>query len=243
MLGFYKHFKRGDVYEVLHLADDTNGGGPMVVYRNVKTREVYTRSLGDFIATMPNGVKRFELINALDSPLHLFVETLRRSRLDYLQMSRENPMFVSHGGNKTFTYVLGDKISFARAVRIINTQTANVLIGWLNRWQCGCVSGYEKYTFATDEYKKLVGVIKQAVFEGPEHAEEIQKAGSRECWRCSKPATFMIREREVPEEKLDTTFVCTEHLIKDMYTGDEKFLVRLKQRGYHGLEEHKNDKS
>lgn len=157
------------MYEVLDTAVNANNGAdlePVVIYRNVQTRKIFVRGLEEFLDVLPSGAPRFEFAAKLDSQLQLLVETLRINRMDYLRAARENPLFVSHGGNKTHLYVLGDKIAFARSVRIINTTTANNLIKWLNTWTDAPNTGHEKLAFSTDQYVELVVRIRKEVREG-----------------------------------------------------------------------------
>lgn len=123
-LGYYKHNKSGKNYEAVGNTNDMMEV-PYVVYKDNK--RTFVRWQREFL-------QKFELISPFDSQLNLFVATLRLCRLDYQRYSADNPLFLSHGGNKTFKYVVGDKIAFARSVRIVDTKTANVLIGWVNKW-------------------------------------------------------------------------------------------------------------
>ncbi len=176
MLGFYSHFKTGDIYEVIAVgqsANNADGIEPItnVVYRSVKKRRVYTRDIKEFTVILASGEPRFQLLNSLASQQQLLAATLRLCRFEYLQMARENPLFGSHGGCKTFVYMVGDKISFARSLRIVNTEVANKLIAWLNTWTLEPSNGSERYKFASDEYKMVVlelksGVVPQGEFHG-----------------------------------------------------------------------------
>jgi len=147
--GFYEHWKSKDIYEVLFTTKDcTNcpdcgNSGVNVVYRNVKTRKMYTRDAAEFMEKLEH-IPRFKLVNELDTPLALFVETLRMNRIEYLRMCMENPLFVQNRANQPFKYMLGDKISFASCIRLVNTKTANNLLTWLNSWAPEPTTSYEK---------------------------------------------------------------------------------------------------
>jgi dCMP deaminase len=58
----YKHFKRGSIYQVEHIAKDCNTPAvELVVYRNVETDEVWVRERHDFQGSTSVGVDRFEM--------------------------------------------------------------------------------------------------------------------------------------------------------------------------------------
>lgn len=150
--GFYEHWKTKEIYEVLMVTKDcTNcpdcgNCGVNVVYRNVKTRQLFTRDAAEFKEIL-DYVPRFKLITELGTPLQLFVTTLRMNRLEYLRMCQENPLFVKNRANQPFKYMLGDKISFANAIRLVNTKTANILLSWLNAWSDVPTTSNEKHCF------------------------------------------------------------------------------------------------
>lgn len=152
-LGFYKHFKTGDIYEVLHVAKECNNmpndySGLNVVYRNVKTRSVYTRDMEEFVEALGVGkdgpVQRFQLTSKLDTPIQLFATTLRMCRLEYLRLAQQNPVFIQNRANQSFIYMVGDKIAFAQAIRLINTKTANILMQWVKEWKGTPTTGNER---------------------------------------------------------------------------------------------------
>lgn len=207
-LGFYKHWKSGHIYEVTNIATNANNGAdlePVIVYRNVKTRCVYTRGLTEFEELVQRGgdSPRFELVSALDSPLQLFVETLRLNRFEYLKMGMENPLFYSHGGHSSLKYILGDKIGFARMLRVINTDTANKLIKWLNYWKQGTDTGHEKLMlYSDDNYKKLVGILKSAISErrlASDQKIRVNKTKKLICHssECNNMPTFAILDERI----------------------------------------------
>lgn len=146
-LGFWVNNKHQNVYEVTGVGLEANNFGHneyVVIYRNVKTRKVYTRYIEEF-------QEKFTFQNELDTPLQLLVTTLKQCRIEYLKMARENPLFGSQGGNKSFKYVVGDKIGFAHSIRLINTKSANILIGWLNGWTLEPNTSHEQMMLTTSE--------------------------------------------------------------------------------------------
>lgn len=148
MLGRYEHFKGGE-YEVIAVgtsADNHTDNGyqddTMIIYRDKKGR-VFTRHTEEFL-DFEHDVVRFNLIEKLDSQLHLFIETLRMSRLEYLRMARDDARF-GQGPDKRFRFLLGDKIAFACSIRVIDKKVAGRLFDWLNKWTLFGVTGWEKY--------------------------------------------------------------------------------------------------
>jgi hypothetical protein len=155
-LGFYRHFKTQDAYEVIEIAENCNNYpdeycGLVVVYRNVKTRKVYSRDMLEFVELLGQDVPRFKLDTVLDTPLQLLITTIRMCRLEYLRMCLANPLFVQNRANQSFLYMLGDKIAFAQATRIISTKHANNLIQWLNTWSDRPTTSNEKQRIFGDK--------------------------------------------------------------------------------------------
>jgi hypothetical protein len=152
-LGFWKHDKTGDIYEVIAnalSADNITGeysDEEMVVYRNVKTRQVFTRHTSEYI-------KKFTFQENLADPVKLFYETYRQNRLFYLEQARTNPMFLTHGGHLTHKYVIGDKVAFARSIRLISTEEANRIITEINGWSGEPVTFDERQHFDVEPVVK-----------------------------------------------------------------------------------------
>jgi len=57
----YKHYKTGDQYEIVNEALDSDDLKPLIVYRSVKTGQVWVRPKEEFFSEV-NGVPRFEPI-------------------------------------------------------------------------------------------------------------------------------------------------------------------------------------
>ncbi len=56
----YKHFK-GNLYEMLMFSIDTTTGGTMVIYKCLKTGQVYNRPLSEWFNEIEDGITRFTL--------------------------------------------------------------------------------------------------------------------------------------------------------------------------------------
>lgn len=69
---YYRHFK-GGIYQVLHLALDTQTNNKVVVYKNIDTQCIYVRPVYEFIQEIDKGRQvvfnqkyRFEKINKME---------------------------------------------------------------------------------------------------------------------------------------------------------------------------------
>lgn len=129
-LGYYRHWK-GDIYEVLGSGVQCTGNneGEFILYRKQGGSKFFVRTVEDFVVD-----DRFELLEPLDSPLQLFVETLRMAYHEFKEMDKVNPLFRSHGGHLQMKYLVGDKISLAMTLRIFGRDNAVRLLDWVNKW-------------------------------------------------------------------------------------------------------------
>ncbi len=148
-LGFYLHRKTDTIYEVIDVVNDCTGASDkiFVIYKNPVTRRKFVRELEDFLKPMTYKdviAPRFVLQAELDQPYHLFLTTLKLSRIEYLKTCIENPLFVRNRGNLSFIYLVGDKISFARSIRLVSTKAANILWSWVQKWTDKPANSWER---------------------------------------------------------------------------------------------------
>jgi hypothetical protein len=133
VIGTYQHFK-GGFYDVICVARDEQFPDlEKVVYRSQKNGKVWIRSVRNFDEYVKEG-KRFTLIKKLDTQRQLFAQTMRENRRYWWKAIEQNPAYAINGEGAYFKFILGDKISFALSVRIINRSEAQKLLDWVNKW-------------------------------------------------------------------------------------------------------------
>lgn len=134
--GLYRHFK-GDTVEVIAVsALESDPDTKIVTYRHGRnTWSRYQRIFeGRVTSTNDVDVPRFEYLREYGTQRALFGQTLRENRIFWFEGLKQNPALAHNGEGTYFKFCLGDKISFALALRVITKSEAQKLIDWVNKW-------------------------------------------------------------------------------------------------------------
>jgi molecular chaperone GrpE (heat shock protein) len=100
--GLYKHYK-GDVYQILYLADNKSGKGKTVVYKEENSEVCYTRSLENFVEkVVVKGEKkpRFKFVS--DISIESWEARCKRALADYQNLLKQ----VANEKQSFYKYVL-----------------------------------------------------------------------------------------------------------------------------------------
>lgn len=134
--GLYRHYKGKEVELVGCYPLEDNNTHKVCVYKH--DGKTYLRSLMadncQGFTDSANDISRFHFVSKLDTPIQLFVETLRMNKTVFEQRCLDDIGYVRSGGGAMFKYILGDKVAFAKSIRLITEKTATRLLTWINRW-------------------------------------------------------------------------------------------------------------
>jgi len=134
-LGKYRHWK-GKMYEVTGFSTLCTGEKlvNLVHYKSLDDGLCWSRTVEDFTSTVENNQLRFLLMEPLDAPYDLLIETIKTCKKIWDQCVENDPGWLSNGNGGALKYVVGDKIAFAKSIRLIDKAKAEELLTEVNAW-------------------------------------------------------------------------------------------------------------